>query len=420
MLRGASPRLAWWLAPLALALAVFWPESAGAASPTHVACVGDSITYGYLASSPSASYPSDLQKMFGGAVSVMNFGHSSATMLSVGDLPYQNQSEYTAATSFVSGAGANAVVAVVIMLGTNDTKSYNWMSGGTTRATQFQTDTAAMVDHFAKLATHPTVYLALPPRVYTNTYGIDGSILQNQIDPILRSVAASKGIATIDIDTPTAGHPELFSDGVHPTDAGYTLLAMIVHDALVAGGNGTGGTAGGGEGGTSSGGAGGASGGGGHGGGSSGSGGTATGGTGGGSGTGGAHTGGTSSGGVGTGGVGTGGTGTGGVSTGGVSSGGTSTGGTSTGGIGTGGVRGGTGGQGAVASGGVSPSSSGGAATSSSTGGTKAGGETNGGGGGCAVSGAGEGAGPSLASVLLLGLLATWVRRRRGWRDDPL
>jgi len=50
------------LAPLALAL--LWPAAA-AAAPTHVACVGDSITYGYLASSPSASYPSDLQKMLG-------------------------------------------------------------------------------------------------------------------------------------------------------------------------------------------------------------------------------------------------------------------------------------------------------------------------------------------------------------------
>ena len=68
-------------------------------TPTHVACVGDSITYGYLASSSSKSYPSDLQAMFGSGVKVMNFGRNSATLLSTGDLPYINQAEYTAATT---------------------------------------------------------------------------------------------------------------------------------------------------------------------------------------------------------------------------------------------------------------------------------------------------------------------------------
>ena len=109
-------------------------------TPTHVACVGDSITYGYLASSSSKSYPSDLQAMFGTGVKVMNYGRNSATLLSTGDLPYINQTEYTAATTFVSNAGASAVVDVIIMLGTNDSKSYNWMPTGTTRATQFMTD----------------------------------------------------------------------------------------------------------------------------------------------------------------------------------------------------------------------------------------------------------------------------------------
>ena len=77
--------------------------------PTHVACVGDSLTSGFGASSSNAAYPAVLQTLFGASVQVQNFGHSGATMLSVGDLPYQNQVEYTNATSFVSGAGATAV-----------------------------------------------------------------------------------------------------------------------------------------------------------------------------------------------------------------------------------------------------------------------------------------------------------------------
>jgi len=421
-----STAVARYLAPLVIAAVLGVPAVAGARTPTHVACVGDSITYGYAASSPSASYPSDLQKIFGSSVSVMNFGHSSATMLSTGDLPYQKQSEYTAATSFVSGAGASAAVAVVIVLGTNDAKAYNWMSGTSTRAAQFQTDAAAMVDHFSQLATHPTVYLGIPPRAYTNSFGIDGTILREQIEPVLRDVAAAKGIATIDLDAATANHPELFSDGIHPTDAGYMLVAMVVHDALVTGGGGSGG--GGGGAGTGSGGAGGhASGSGGSGpggrggtaGGGSGSGGTPASGTGGLSGTGGANTGGAHSGGV-SGGAGTGGAG---ATTGGAGTGGTSTGGTNgsggasavaTGGVATGGTRAGSGGQTVTASGGATSSSGG--APSSGTGGSPSGAAANGTENGCACALADGGSQdlPGWAAALAAGALAVLRRRRRG------
>ncbi|HXU60189.1 MAG TPA: GDSL-type esterase/lipase family protein [Polyangia bacterium] len=213
--------------------------------PTHVACVGDSITAGYAASSTSASYPSVLQGLFGSAVQVRNFGHSGATLLSTGDMPYQQTSEYTSATTFVSGAGASAVLDVVIMLGTNDTKSGNWTSGGGTRATQFKTDCAALVDHFAQLQTHPLVFLALPPEIYTNSFGIDAATMDNQIIPIIKQVAADKGVPIIDLNTPTKGHSELFSDGVHPTDQGYKLVAQIIHDGLLAAMGGAGGAGGG-------------------------------------------------------------------------------------------------------------------------------------------------------------------------------
>jgi acyl-CoA thioesterase-1 len=241
------------------ACALCWGGAARAATqvPTHVACVGDSITAGYAASSPSASYPSDLQGLFGAGVQVKNFGHSGATLMSTGDLPYTQQSEYTAATTFVSNAGAAASVDVVIMLGTNDSKSYNWTTGTGTRAAQFRSDCGALVDHFANLSTHPQVFLVLPPQVYANSFGIDGTVIDNQLIPIIQQVAAAKGVPVIDLNTPTMGHPELFSDGVHPTDAGYRLVAQLIHDGLLApsgggaggpgGAAGAGGAAGGGQ-----------------------------------------------------------------------------------------------------------------------------------------------------------------------------
>jgi len=243
-------------------------SAAGAAAqapmPTHVACVGDSITAGFGASSASAAYPSVLQRLFGTSVQVMNFGHSGATMMSVADLPYQNQVEYANATTFVSGAGATALVAVILMLGTNDSKSYNWMVGAGTRAQQFVTDCTAMVDHFAALPTRPVVYLALPPRAFANGYGISGAIIHDQMLPLLQQVAAAKGLPVIDVDTPTASQSALFPDGVHPNDTGYALIAQVMYDGLLrmpqgggpdGGGTDAAGTDGGGAGGSGAGGA---------------------------------------------------------------------------------------------------------------------------------------------------------------------
>jgi lysophospholipase L1-like esterase len=403
--------------------------TAAARVPTHVACVGDSITYGYAASSSAAAYPTVLQTLMGSSVKVSNFGHSGATMMSVADQPYQNTTEYTSATTFVSGAGTSAVVDVIIMLGTNDSKSYNWMVGTGTRAAQFVTDCGAMVDHFASLSTHPLVYLAFPPRAFTNTYGIDGTIIHDQMLPLIQQVATAKGVPIIDVDTPTAPHPELFPDGVHPNDTGYMLVAQVMYDGLMqssAGGQGghagTGGQSGqgghagnagtGGQGGHAGnggqsgqgghagnagtggqGGHAGASGGGGVSGGGMGGTGTGTGGTG--TGTGGSATGGTGAGTGGTG-AGTGGTGTG--------TGGSATGGTGGTGTGTGGT--GTGGTGTVTGGGAAGSDAGNAPSS---------------GGGCSCNLSAGGLGESGGAGLLLAAIALFsprVRpRRRGGRS---
>ena len=204
--------------------------------PTHVACVGDSITAGFAASSPDKSYPSDLQDLFGDQVKVMNFGHSGTTMLSdgYGDLPYEDQPEYQAATSFVTGAGANALVDVIIMLGTNDSKDFNWTPTGKPKNDQqYVTDYRAMIQHFLALSPKPVVYLALPLTAYANSYSISGTVIHDEELPLIEQLAAEQKQPTIDLNTPTANHPEYFTDGVHPNDAGYAVVAQIMHDGLL-------------------------------------------------------------------------------------------------------------------------------------------------------------------------------------------
>ncbi|HSY24533.1 MAG TPA: GDSL-type esterase/lipase family protein [Polyangiaceae bacterium] len=225
---------------LALATPPSLAQAAGPRLPTHVACVGDSITAGVGDQTadggpPLGPYPTQLATILAGqdpGVNVQNFGHSGATLLTSGDTPYIQQVEYQNATSFVSNAGANAVVDVVIMLGTNDSKPTNWNAGA--NATAFTNEYIALVQHFADLPTAPQIYLMLPPAAFTNTFTIDGTVIVQQIDPLIRAVATQENTGLIDLYTPTENMPQLFGDGVHPIDVGYTLIANIVASALLA------------------------------------------------------------------------------------------------------------------------------------------------------------------------------------------
>jgi hypothetical protein len=169
-------------------------------------------------------------------VQVKNFGHSGATMLgpTFGDLPYVQQSEYAGATTFVTDAGANAVVSVVIILGANDSKPFNWEPQGKPKNDQqYKTDYLALVDHFLNLPTKPTVYVALPLATGNNPCcSIRGDVIHDQEIPLIKEVAMAKHVPIIDLNTDTAGHPEYFGDGVHPNDAGYLVMANLVKKGL--------------------------------------------------------------------------------------------------------------------------------------------------------------------------------------------
>jgi acyl-CoA thioesterase I len=204
--------------------------------PTHVACVGDSITAGAGASDPSKNYPSLLQGLFGDGVQVENFGNSGSTMLSApyGDKPYEDQPEFDAATTFVSSAGASAVVSVVIVLGANDSKPFNWSPDGMPKNDQqFLDDYRAMVDHFLSLTPQPVVYVGFPlATTDAPCCSISGTVIHDEEIPLIQQLAMEKHLPIIDLYTPTTDHDEYFGDGVHPNDAGYAVMAQAVYDGL--------------------------------------------------------------------------------------------------------------------------------------------------------------------------------------------
>ena len=95
---------------------------------------------------------------------------------------------------FRVAGGAAAPGSSVTVLARNPHHLDLFVVGTGTRAQQFVTDCGAMVDHFASLATHPLVYLAFPPRAFANTYGISGTIIHDQILPLIQQVATAKGV----------------------------------------------------------------------------------------------------------------------------------------------------------------------------------------------------------------------------------
>src|SRR5512142_1386104 len=128
---------------------VSWACPAAAAK---IACVGDSITYGYaLSNSSTESYPVVLQSLLGSAHTVKNFGSSGCTLLKKGDKPYWTDAQFSASDSFKPNV-------VVVMLGTNDAKPQNW-----SHQPDFTGDYDSMIEHYRGLGA--LVYVALPPPV---------------------------------------------------------------------------------------------------------------------------------------------------------------------------------------------------------------------------------------------------------------
>ena len=193
------------------------------AETLKVACVGDSITYGYgLAARETDSYPAQLQKMAGTRYTVENFGISGRTVQLSGDKPYVLEDIFENSKAY----GADIVL---LMLGTNDTKTINWNQA------QFEQDLKFLVTSYTALPKAPKVYLLLPPPIFRNSKqktSPNEEVLENGVIPSIKKVAAQEKVAIIDVNAAFQNKPELFSDGCHPNEKGAALLAKTVFNAL--------------------------------------------------------------------------------------------------------------------------------------------------------------------------------------------
>ena len=190
--------------------------------PIRVACVGDSITYGYgLKNRNTDSYPAQLQALLGGKWNVGNFGKNGATVLKKGHAPYWKAPQYKAALKFKPDV-------VVIKLGTNDTRAQNI---GKYKA-EFVPDYVALIRSFQGLESKPTVWICYPTPIYKEIKGMTDSVLENEILPLVEEVSRQAGVKVIDLNAVLSHQPELFWDGLHPNPRGAGIIAKTVAAAI--------------------------------------------------------------------------------------------------------------------------------------------------------------------------------------------
>lgn len=197
-------------------------------APIRIACVGDSITWGFLILHRARDcYPAQLQGLLGDDVTVGNFGVNGHTLQDSGDRPYRRSQQYRESGEF----GANFVL---IMLGTNDSRPGNWHG-----AAHYLDDYRELVKHYRELPSAPRVFAMTPPAVYGRggagkvMYGMSAAAI-DEMCVAVRELARDEHLGLIDVHVATSGHPEAFKlDGVHPGAAGATLIARAARDALV-------------------------------------------------------------------------------------------------------------------------------------------------------------------------------------------
>ena len=188
----------------------------------RVACIGDSITWGFTLLNPwKQSYPTLLQEKLGEGYEVRNFGYNDASARFDADTPYVNKRVYRDSLSW------NPDI-VLLMLGTNDTKKRNW------DPEIFRRDYRRIVESYRALSSNPRVILIAPIRIFLPLgfplLGLYPETMEEGVRPAIREMAAALGLELIDLQ-------DLFTDssycrdGVHPQKTGARMLA----DAIYAG-----------------------------------------------------------------------------------------------------------------------------------------------------------------------------------------
>ena len=191
-----------------------------------VAAIGASITEGAGATDfYTESYPAQLQNLLGEDYNVINFGNSgkTVTMTPEDGEPWLEQDQWQGVQKIVPDIA-------ILNIGTNDSKPANF----TDRAT-FKQEYEYLIDQLLSVNPDMRIIICTVPYAYTDIWGINNANIAQYIAPVQREVAQERGYELVDLYEYSQNKSMLFSDGVHPTTEGYSMVVKILEKVIIGG-----------------------------------------------------------------------------------------------------------------------------------------------------------------------------------------
>lgn len=189
-----------------------------------IACIGDSVTAGYLlGNSGSESYPSQLQLLMGESYQIGNFGNSGATLLKNGHKPYYKTKEFADAIAF------NPDIAI-IHLGLNDTDPRNWPN----YKEEFDADFTWLIDTLKKQNPAIKIFICKMTPIFNEHPRFKSGTRDWywQIQSHIETIAKANQVGLIDLHEILYPRADLFPDALHPTKEGAAILAKTVYQSI--------------------------------------------------------------------------------------------------------------------------------------------------------------------------------------------
>lgn len=213
-------------------------ESDAQSKKAHIACIGNSITFGARVQNPSAeSYPAVLHALLQGGgyegYGVKNFGIGGATVIRFGTPNIWKT---------VDSLKLYRPDIVVIEVGTNETVGsprFNWEHIG-----EFEKDFSAYIKAIKEINPKCTFILCSPLDMVIATEGLSPERINDltlrrpriwELRKRIRKIAKAEGGYFLDLTKPFEDQSNLMtvSDGVHPNKDGYSYMAKLVFDFMV-------------------------------------------------------------------------------------------------------------------------------------------------------------------------------------------
>jgi sialate O-acetylesterase len=189
-----------------------------------VACIGNSVTFGYGLVNPAQdSYPAQLQVLLGHDYLVENFGHSGATLLKGGHNPYYKTPEYTRLIAYKPDIA-------IIHLGLNDTDPRDWPD----HRQDFESDYAWLIESVRKSNPNVKIFICRLTPIFSGHPRFKSGTRDWywQIQGLIPGIAKVNGTELIDLHEPLYNRPDLFADNLHPDKEGASIIAQTIYQHI--------------------------------------------------------------------------------------------------------------------------------------------------------------------------------------------